>query len=61
MYVFTDLKTGKPVLFFENCETDQRALVEVCCNLKEVDQTMDVGIVMVEELLEILEMHVTAT
>ena len=59
--VFSDLKTGRPVLYFENCETDRRALVEVCHNLKEVDQNMTIGIITVGRLLEILKIHVEPT
>lgn len=58
MCVFSDLKTGKPVLYFENCESDRRILVEICCNLKEVDQFMTIGIMTVERLSEILVAHV---
>lgn len=57
MCVFSDLKTGKPVLYFENCEIDRRVLVEICYNLQEVDQDMDIGIMTVARMLEILKIH----
>jgi hypothetical protein len=57
MYVFSDLKTGRPVLFFARCEIDKRTLVEMCHNLKEVDQDMDIGIITVERLLEVIQVH----
>ena len=58
--IFADLKTGYPVLYFDTCEAERRALNEVCYNLSEVDH-MTVGNIALETLLEILETHAEST